>query len=68
MNKFLLNRELYKYSNLVEKPIRLKNLLKYDLNSVKNTNNLKLGFKDDLLIRLAKRSVELENLPFSSIK
>lgn len=64
MNKFLLNRELYKYSNLVEKPIRLKNLLKYDLNSVKNTNNLKLGFKDDLLIRLAKRSVELENLPY----
>lgn len=64
MNKFLINKELYKYSNLIEKPIKIKNLLKYDLNLVKNNTNLKLAFKDDLLVRLAKRSVELENLPY----
>ena len=63
MNKFLI-REIYKYSNNIEKQIKLKTLLSYNFNSFKNNTNFKIGFKEDLLTRLAKRTTELENLPY----
>lgn len=64
MNKLLLNKEIYRYSNMIEKQIKLKSLLSYDFNIIKKSTNLKKNFKQDLLIRLAKRSTELENLPY----
>lgn len=63
MNKFLI-REIFKYSNNIEKQIKLKTLLSYNFNSFKNNTNFKIGFKEDLLTRLAKRTTELENLPY----
>lgn len=63
MNRFLV-REIFNYSNKIEKPIKLKNLLAYNFNSFKNNSSFKIGFKDDLLTRLAKRTTELENLPY----
>lgn len=63
MNKFLI-REIFNYSNKVEKRIKLKTLLGYNFNSFKINPSFKLGFKEDLLTRLAKRTVEIENLPY----
>ena len=57
-------REIFKYSNNIEKQIKLKTLLSYNFNSFKNNTNFKIGFKEDLLTRLAKRTTELENLPY----
>ena len=64
MNKVLLNKEIFRYANRVEKQIKLETLLKYNFNSFKKNSNFKIGFKDDLLTRLSKRTVELENLPY----
>ena len=63
MNKFLV-REIFNYSNKIEKRIKLKTLLGYNFNSIKSNPTFKIGFKEDLLTRLAKRTVELENLPY----
>lgn len=63
MNKYLI-REIFHYSNKVEKRIKLDNLLGYNFNTYKNNTNFKIGFKEDLLTRLAKRTTELENLPY----
>ena len=43
MNRFLI-REIYNYSNKIEKQIKLKTLLNYN-------------FKDELLTRLSKRTI-----------
>lgn len=59
-----INKEIFKFSIKLEHSIRLKNLLNYDFSLVKKKPLLKNSFKDDLLIRLAKRNVELENLPY----
>lgn len=64
MKRFLVNKEIYKFSNKLETPIKLQTLKKYNFNSFKNNNIIKTGFKDDLLTRLSKRIVELENLPY----
>lgn len=64
MNKVLLNKEIFRYANRIEKQIKLETLLKYNFNSFKKNSNFKIGFKDDLLTRLSKRTVELENLPY----
>ncbi len=64
MNKILLNKEIFRFANRMEKPIKLETLLKYNFNSFKKNPTFKIGFKDDLLTRLSKRTVELENLPY----
>ena len=64
MNKVLLNKEIFRFANRIEKPIKLETLLKYNFNSFKKNPTFKVGFKDDLLTRLSKRTVELENLPY----
>ena len=63
MNKFLI-REIFNYSNKVEKKIKLKTLLGYNFNTFKTNPAFKISFKEDLLTRLAKRTTELENLPY----
>jgi len=63
MSKFLI-KEIYNYSNRVEKKIKLKTLLSYNFNSFKTNQTFKSGFKEDLLTRLAKRTVEIENFPY----
>jgi len=60
MNRFLI-REIYNYSNKIEKQIKLKTLLNYNF---KVNNSFKIGFKEELLTRLAKRTTELETLPY----
>ena len=57
MNKVLLNKEIFRYANRIEKQIKLETLLKYNFNSFKKNSNFKIGFKDDLLTRLSKRTV-----------
>ena len=64
MKKFLINKEIYNFSKRTEIPIKLETLLKYNFNYFKSNSNLKLRFKEDLLTRLSKRTVELENLPY----
>jgi len=63
MNRFLI-REIYNYSNKIEKQIKLKTLLNYNFNNFKVNNSFKIGFKEELLTRLAKRTTELETLPY----
>ena len=64
MNKIILNKEIYKFSNKVENQIKLSSLLNYDFNLIRKKVQLKNNFKNDLLIRLSKRTTELENLPY----
>ena len=63
MSQFLI-RELFKYSNKVEQKIKLNNLLNFNFKMLDTNNSFKKTFKDDLLIRLAKRTNELEKLPY----
>jgi pyruvate dehydrogenase kinase 2/3/4 len=64
MTKFLI-KEIFNYSNKIEKKIKLRTLLDYDF---KKNTSFKLAFKEDLLTRLAKRTVEIENLPYGLSK
>ena len=63
-----INKEIFKFSIKLEHSIRLKNLLNYDFSLVKKKPLLKNNFKEDLLIRLAKRNVELERLPYGFLQ
>lgn len=67
MNKLIskeLTKDFFKYSNMIENRIKLKNLLSYNFNLIDTNTSFRKNFKNDLLIRLAKRTTELENLPY----
>ena len=57
-------KQFYRYSNLPETRIKLKTLLAYNFKKMETNRQFRSDFKNDLLIRLAKRTNELENLPY----
>ena len=59
-----LIKQFFRFSNMNENKIKLNTLLTYNFKQIKTNNRFKSAFKNDLMIRLAKRTCELENLPY----
>jgi len=64
MQSKIFIKQFFKYSNKNESKILLKSLMSYNFNVMNKNQPFKSAFKEDLLIRLAKRTTELENLPY----